>query len=133
MNILHGVLFVAHLTTSIGAVIVLLVMRHEARTGGLSVRPAQRNVAVRLAHAVPVTGAGVIATSHGEISWHAPWVAVGVVCYLAAALLIELRAVPAERRLRERDHASDVDVVTKATEWTLVTFVVAALAMLVQW
>ena len=54
-------------------------------------------------------------------------------CYLTAALLIELRAVPAERRLRERDHASDVDLVTKATEWTLVTFVVAALAMLVQW
>jgi hypothetical protein len=133
MSILHGVLFVAHLMISLGAVVVLLVMRHDARTERLVALPPKRNLAVRLAHLVPVTGAGVIATSQGDLNWSASWIAIGVLCYAASAILIEFRAVPAERRLRRSVEASDVRVVTSAVEWTLALFAVAAIAMLGQW
>ncbi|MBU6233902.1 MAG: hypothetical protein KJS64_06615 [Acidobacteria bacterium] len=133
MSILHGVVFVAHLVVSFGTVVVLLVMRYDAQSGRLTTSPPRRNLAVRLAHLVPVTGAGVVVTSHGEMRWSASWIAVGAVCYVVAAYLIECRAVPAERRLRHHGVASDARIVVKSVEWSLALFAVAALAMLVQW
>ena len=129
MNIIHGVLFVVHLVASLAATVILIVMRSEARrriaaqAGARDIVP--RNVAVRLFHLIPVTGALVVATSEGDISWSASWVVVGLVLYVIGAVVLEARALPAERR-------SDDRTVIRSVEWCVVLLALAALVMLIQ-
>lgn len=129
MSIAHGIVFVAHIVASLAATVILVVMRTEAtaRLSTANTRPqtAQRNMAARLFHLIPVTGAAVIATSGGDISWSESWVGIGFVLYLVGAAVLEARALPAERRGDER-------AVIRYVEWSLVLLAVAALVMLVQ-
>jgi len=129
MNIIHGVLFVTHLVASLAATVILVVMRSEAR-GRIAAqsgvrRDVPRNMAARLFHLIPVTGALVVVTSQGDISWSAPWVGVGMALYLIGAGILEARALPAERR-------GDDAVVVRSVEWSLVLLALAALVMLIQ-
>jgi hypothetical protein len=55
----------------------------------------------RILFLVPVLGAVLVAMSHGDWSYSDDWVLIGLVVWLAAALLSELVLWPAERRLQE--------------------------------
>lgn len=129
MTIAHGVMFVAHLAASLAAVVVLAVMRNEARariqTHGSPAATSGRNVAARLYHLIPVTGAVVVATSQGDISWSEHWVAAGIGLYLVGAMILESRVLPAERARRDHD-------VVRGVEWSVVLLALAALVMLIQ-
>lgn len=129
MNIVHEVLFVTHIVASLAATVIVVVMRSEAR-GRREAQPSERvniprNMAARLFHLIPVTGALVVVTSRGDISWSAPWVSVGMALYLMSAGVLEARALPAERR-------GDDATVERSVEWTLVLLALAALVMLIQ-
>lgn len=129
MNVTHGVLFVAHLIAALATTVVLVVMRNQAKvalaTPSTAARGDRRNMAARLFHLVPVTGAAVIGTSQGDISWSEPWVLLGVALYLAGAVVLEANVLPAERRGQSRS-------VVRGVEWSLVLLVLAALSMLIQ-
>lgn len=129
MNIAHGIAFVAHIVASLAATVILVVMRAEAKgrlsTAATRSQTTQPNMAARLFHLIPVTGAVVIATSSGDISWSQPWVAIGLVLYLVGVAVLESRALPAERR-------GDDTAVVRYVEWSLVLLAIAALVMLVQ-
>ena len=129
MNIAHGALFVAHLVASLAATVILVVMRSEAK-GRLTAHSVARetpprNMAARLFHLIPVTGALVIVTSGGDIRWSEAWIGIGMALYLAGAAVLEARALPAERR------GEDLAVM-RNVEWSLVLLALAALVMLIQ-
>ena len=65
---------------------------------------------------MPVLGAVLVAMSQGDWSYSEDWVLIGLVVWLAAALLAELVLWPAERRLRETvARAARVGVTSRPT------------------
>jgi hypothetical protein len=54
----------------------------------------------RTVYAVPVLGVALVAMSHGAYSFGDAWVVAGVALFVAVALLCEMVAWPAERRLQ---------------------------------
>ena len=126
MRYLHGVFFVLHIVAALTSVVVVVVMVNEARAQASSRQG--RNLAARVLHLLPLTGAAVIASSAGSLRWSEWWVSLGMALYVAAAYCLEAVALPAERRLAtgERDAARTLE----RSLYVVVCFLVVALGVM---
>jgi len=106
----YDIVLLAHILAVLASLLVVAVAGGSAlalgRSGPTSdalrryYRPGT-NWAGRVIFLVPVLGAVLVAMSQGDWSYSDDWVLIGLVVWLAAALLAELMLWPAERRLRE--------------------------------
>jgi hypothetical protein len=98
------------------------------------------NWAGRVLYLVPIAGAGLIGLSHGRDAWGDDWVVIGLVLWLVAAVIAEIRVWPSERRVQAALAGSSADdaVPLAATEaaaslwrWSAVVFAVLVAGMVV--
>ena len=137
------VLLVVHIVLAVAAFTVLLVLRAAARdvSRGGELAPAsrrtfagRREVAGRVVHLVPLSGAGLLVLSRGAYSLLTPFVLVGIACWAVAATGLETAAFPAQREvaasLRDGSDAGPAaERMRRAVELAAVAVAVAALVM----
>ncbi len=145
-TIAYDVVFLVHVVAAVAALTVLVAMRSAARAVAVGAPddvqarrfPTRRNWAARVVHLLPLTGLVMVATGDSSVSLTRPWVGVGLACYLAAAGLLEARALPLEhvvaevvahdgRAARERGEA-----LTRSIDAVLLAVGVALVAMVAQ-
>jgi uncharacterized membrane protein len=106
----YDIVLLAHILAVLASLLVVAVAGGSALALGRSGPPTDAlrryyrpgtNWAGRVVFLVPVLGAVLVAMSQGDWSYSDDWVLIGLVVWLAAALLGELVLWPAERRLRE--------------------------------
>lgn len=138
-------LLVVHSLLAISALVVLLVLRAAAvaaaRGGELSAAArrsftGRRELAGRVVHLVPLSGAGLLALSRGSYSLATGFVAVGLALWAIAAWSLEAVAFPAQRVVAAALAADGADVdgarrMLRGTELAALAVVAAAIAMVV--
>lgn len=142
----YDVVFLVHVVTAIATLTVLVAMRAAARSVARGAPdavqaarfPERRNWAARVVHVLPVTGLAMVATGDSSVSLTRPWVAVGLACYLAAAGVLEARALPSERVVAEvvthdgRAAPERGEALTRSLDAVLALVGVALVAMIAQ-
>lgn len=146
-SITYDLVFLLHIMAAVDVLIVFIVMRSSAegvvRGADESVQrarfPNRRNWAVRVVHVLPITGLILSLSGGKSVNLSKPWIAVGILCYLAIAGHLEARTLPQERALA---HVIAVDGVAppesgraflKSIDILLAIFAVALLSMLIQY
>jgi hypothetical protein len=106
----YDIVLLAHILAVLASLLVVAVAGGSAYALGRSGPPTEAlrryyrpgtNWAGRVLFLVPVLGIVLVAMSQGDWSYSDDWVLIGLVVWLAAALLGELVLWPAEGRLRQ--------------------------------
>jgi hypothetical protein len=142
----YDLVFVAHVVAAVATVTVFIAMRSAAQLvargadGALQRArfPRRRNWAARVLHVLPVTGLVMSLTGDSSVSLTRPWIALGILCYLAAAGHLEARTLPLERVVAEViDHDGAASPqrgrqLARSIDTLLAIVAVAVVAMLAQ-
>jgi SNF family Na+-dependent transporter len=123
---LHGIFFVLHIVAALASAVVVVVMVSEARAQTSSRQG--RNVAARVLHLLPLTGAAIIASSQGSLRWSEWWVSLGMALYVVAAYCLEAVALPAERRLAKGER--DASRTLERSLYVVVSLLIVALGVM---
>ncbi len=145
-SVVYDLVFLVHALAAVATLIVFITMRQSAlsvaRGADESVQrarfPGRRNVAARVLHVLPVSGLVLSLSGNSSVSLTKAWIAVGVLCYLAAAGHLEARTLPLERVVAEVIHHDGVasrergQQLVRSIDVLLGLIAVALVAMVVQ-
>lgn len=145
-SVAYDLLFLIHVVAAVITVIVFVTMRFAAISvargadGATQARrfPERRNWAARVMHVLPVTGLIMSLSGGSSVSLARPWIGVGLLCYLAAAGHLEVRALPQERMVTAtiaREGTASIEQgrkLVRSIDVLLALIAVALVSMLVQ-
>ena len=145
-SVTYDFVFLIHIIAALDTLIVFIVMRGSAQgiadgadeTFQRKRFPDRRNWAARVVHVLPVTGLILSLSGDKSGALSKPWIAVGIVCYLAMAGHLEARTLPKERALATMIALDGVAppeegrAMVKSIDVLLALIGVALIAMLVQ-
>lgn len=145
-SVAYDIVFVVHVGAAIAVIVVFVTMRFAAlgvASGAASTIqalrfPQRRNWAARVLHVLPVSGLVMSFSGGSSVALNAPWIGVGLFCYVAAAGHLEARTLPLERAIARTIASGGVTSRARGRQFvrsvdTLLALVAVALvAMLVQ-